>query len=198
MQATGLDEEISRVAVLGSSATARSDAVARRVLAEDALDHLRAQLSRVQIEGPPFVMMSGESGPIQVTLVNDLPQKVTVGLRASTPGSRLRIDRVAPVTLGPGRRTSVRLQAHSTDISVHAVTLRATDASGDPLGSSVQFSVRTSHVSTVIWLVMAAGGIVLLLAIVIRIVRRVRRRKATHGPLLPREAAPRPEQELKR
>jgi len=197
-QESSLAETISRVAMLASSTTARTDAVARRVLAEDALGHVRARLGRVQVEGPPFVMMSGESGPIQVTLVNDLPQKVTVGLRASTPGSRLKIDHVDPVTLGPGRRTSVRLQAHSTDIGVHAVTLRATDASGVPLGSSARFSVRTSHVSTVIWLVMAAGGLVLLLAIVARVVRRIRRRKASHGPMLPRDPAPRPEQELRR
>jgi hypothetical protein len=60
-----------------------------------------------------------------------------------------------------------------------------------------QFSVRTSNVSTVIWLVMAGGAALLLLTIGIRLVRRVRRRKATHGPLLPRESSPRPEQELR-
>ena len=194
---SSLDEAVSRVAMLASSATARRDAVARRVLAEDALGHLRAQLSRVRVEGPPFVMMSGESGPIQVTLVNGLEQSVTVGLRAATPGSGLRIDHVNPVTLGPGRRTSIRLEAHSADIGVHAVTLQATDPSGVPLGSVAQFSVRTSNVSTVIWLVMAAGGLVLLLAIGVRVVRRIRRRKATPGPLLSRDPAPRPEQELR-
>jgi hypothetical protein len=190
-------DAVSRVAMLASSTSARTDAVDRRVLAEDALGHVRAQLGRVRVVGPPFVMMSGESGPIQVTLANDLEQPVTVGLRASTPGSRLRIDHVDPVTLGPGRRTSVRLEAHSTDIGVHAVTLQATDPTGVPLGSSAQFTVRTSNVSTVIWLVMAAGGLVLLLAIFIRVVRRIRRRQATHGPLLPRDPASRPEQELK-
>lgn len=195
---SNVDDAISRVAMLASSTTARTDAVARRALAENALAHVRAQLGRVRVEGPPFVMMSGESGPIQVTLVNDLPQSVTVGLRTSTSGSRLHIDHFDPVTLGPDRRMSIRLQAHSTDIGVHAVTLQATDATGVPLGSSAQFSVRTSHVSTVIWLVMAAGALVLLIAIVVRVVRRVRRRKATHGPLLPRDAAPQPEQEVRR
>ena len=39
--------------------------------------------SQVRIEGPPFVMMSGETGPIQVTLVNDLDQPVH--RRASPP-----------------------------------------------------------------------------------------------------------------
>ncbi len=33
-------------------------------------------------------MMSGESGPIQVTIVNDLDETVTVGLRVVTTPAR--------------------------------------------------------------------------------------------------------------
>ena len=116
----------------------------------------------MRVEGPGFVMMSGESGPIQVTLVNDLDQTVTVGLRVTTPGSDLTFADVPPETLGPGRRTSVRLEATSHDIGVHAVTLLATDESGAPLGSEARFSVRSSNVSTVIWVIMAVGGALLL------------------------------------
>jgi hypothetical protein len=115
---------------------------------------------------------------------------VTVGLTVSTPGSApgaVRIADVAPVALGAGRRTSVRLRARSDDIGVHAVSLTPTNADGVPLGTSTQLSVRTSNVSTVIWVVMAVGGGLLLLAIVIRLLRRVRLRRATHGPRLTRE-----------
>jgi len=138
----------------------------------------------VHIVGPPFVMMSGESGPIQVTLVNDLEQTVTAGLSISTPGSDLTISKVAPVTLGPGRRTSIRLEASAHDIGVHSVTLKVTDARGVPIGSETHFSVRTSHVSTVIWVIIAIGAVLLFLAIVVRLFRRIRRRQATHGPRL--------------
>ncbi len=147
--------------------------------------YVRAQMAQVQIEGPQFVMMSGESGPIQVTLVNGLDEPVTVGLRVTTPGSSLRIDQVKPVRLGPGRRTSIRLEASAQDIGVHAVTVLTTDSEGVPLGSEARLSVRTSHVSTVIWVIMAAAGALLLVAIVVRLYRRIRRRRATHGPLLP-------------
>jgi O-antigen ligase len=41
----------------------------------------------------------------------------------------------------------------------------------------------------VIWVIMGVGGGLLFLAIVIRLIRRIRRRKATHGPLLPRDPA---------
>ena len=182
-----IDDRLAKVALLGASATARRDPGRARALTSATDDYVRDQMAEVRVEGPPFVMMSGESGPIQVTLVNGLDQSVTVGLRVVTPSSSLKIGEVEPVTLGPGRRTSVRLTASSDDIGVHAVRLATTDANGVPLGPEASFSVRTSHVSTVIWVIMGAGGALLFLAIVVRLFRRVRRRRSTHGPLLRRE-----------
>ena len=183
---------LARTALLASSTSVRGHASAalNQAVATDGL--LRAQMSTVRVEDLGFVMMSGESGPIQITVVNGLQHTVRVGLRVSTPGSDLRIDPVNPVTLGPGQRTSIRLKAHSSDIGVHAVRIRTTDVAGASLGGETRFSVRTSNVSTVIWVIMAAGGALLLLAIVIRLIRRVRRRKSTHGPLLPPDPVQRP------
>jgi hypothetical protein len=148
----------------------------------------------VHIEGPSFVMMSGESGLVQITVVNDLDQPVTVGIRSQTASPDLTISDVDPVTLGPGRRSSIRLNARAQDIGVHPVTMVATTADGTPLGSRTQFTVRTSNVSTVIWLIMVVGGSLLFFAIVIRLIRRIRRRKSTHGPLLHRDRTAPPSQ----
>ena len=191
-----VDDTVARAGMLGSSMDARNDPDTARNQAVTTAEYVRAQTSQVRVEGPGFVMMSGESGPIQVTLVNDLDQTVTVGLKVTTPGSDLTFADVPPETLGPGRRTSVRLEATSHDIGVHAVTLMATDESGAPLGSEARFSVRSSNVSTVIWVIMAVGGALLLVAIVIRLIRRLRRRKSTHGPLLPRDTTGRTGQEV--
>lgn len=191
-----VDDTLARAAMLGSSMDARNDPDTARNQSVTTAEYVRAQTAQVRVEGPGFVMMSGESGPIQVTLVNDLDQTVTVGLRVTTPGSDLTFADVPPETLGPGRRTSVRLEATSHDIGVHAVRLLATDESGAPLGSEARFSVRSSNVSTVIWVIMAVGGALLLVAIVIRLVRRIRRRKSTHGPLLPRDTTGRAGQEV--
>ena len=182
-----IDDDVARVALLGSSTQARDDPDTARGETTATDDYVRSQLARVRVEGPRFVMMSGESGPIQVTLVNGLAESVRVGLEISTPDSRLRVARVQPVTLGPGGRTTVPLEATSHDIGVHPIILIVTDLQGTPLGSETRFNVRTSNVSTVIWVIMAIGGGLLFLAIVVRLVRRVRRRKSTHGPLLPRE-----------
>jgi hypothetical protein len=181
-----VDDQLARVAVLAAATAARADPAAAVDRTDATTGYVRSQIDRVHVVGPPFVMMSGESGPIQVTLVNDLPETVTAGLAITTPGSDLRIAKYTPVTLGPGRRTTARLEASSDDIGVHSVTLQVTDAKGVPLGSSTQFNVRTSHVSTVIWVVMAIGAGLLLLTIGVRLLRRLRRRRATHGPLLSR------------
>jgi hypothetical protein len=189
-----VDDILSRVAMLASSQNARSNPVRARAQAALTAGYVRSQLRRVHIEGPSFVMMSGESGLVQITVVNDLDQPVTVGIRSQTSSPDLKIDQVDPITLGPGRRSSLRLEARSRDIGVHPVTMVATTAHGTPIGSRTQFTVRTSNVSTVIWLIMVVGGGLLFLAIVIRLIRRIRRRKSTHGPLLHRDRTSPPSQ----
>ena len=183
-----VEHHLARVAILASSENTRDDADQALARVESTTGYVRAQMQSVRIEGPDFVMMSSEDGPIQVTLVNGLDQPVRVGITARTRSSGLKIASVAPRTLGPGQRTAIRLRATSNNIGVHAVTLVATDDTGHPTGSITQFSVRTSRVSTVIWVIMASGGVLLFLAIAVRLFRRVRRRKSTHGPRLTRGA----------
>jgi hypothetical protein len=178
---------LARIGMLASSQAVRDDPDTAREQVDSTTDYIRSQIQQVRVEGPDFVMMSGGDGPIQVTLVNGLDQPVRVGITARTRSRDLRISEVEPVTLGPGSRRSVQLDVRSSEIGVHAVTLLTTDANGDPVGGLTQFSVRTSRVSTVIWVIMAAGGALLFIAIVVRLIRRVRRRKATHGPRLPRD-----------
>jgi hypothetical protein len=136
----------------------------------------------VGIDGPSFVMMSSETGSIDVSVVNNLDEPVTVVLEARTPRNDLTINAPDPITLEPGERTPVRMRAESKSIAVHEVTLVATTEAGQPLGSEAQFNVRTSNVGFVIWLVMGAGGAVLLGMIVFRIVRRVRARRTQTVP----------------
>lgn len=189
-----VDDTLARVALLASSENARAHPGRARAQAVRTTGYVRSQLRHVHIEGPRFVMMSGESGLVQISVVNDLDQPVTVGVRSRTASPDLKISDVDPVTLGAGRRSFIRLNARSGDIGVHPVTMVATTADGTPIGSRTQFNVRTSNVSTVIWLIMVAGGGILFLAIVIRLIRRIRRRKSTHGPLLHRDRTPPPSQ----
>ena len=184
-----VDADLAKVALLAASTGAREAPGRAQDEAASALDYVQSQLRRVRVEGPQFVMMSSQDGPIDVKLVNDLDQTVTVALGAHARTEGLTVTVPKAVTLGPGERTAVRIQAHAHGIGVHAVTVYATTEDGRPLGNLTQFNVRTSHVGVVVWTIMAAGGVLLFTAILVRLWRRVRRRKATHGPLLPRDRA---------
>ena len=178
--AAGMD----KLALLGASLNARDRVERARVQVLGTAQLLRGQLRQVKVEGPGFVMMSSDNGPIQVTLVNDLDVPVTVGVKGSSLSGTVTITAPDPVRLGPGQRTSIRLKSVSGDMGVHAVRLIATNADGTPLGSRAQLTVRTSAVGQVIWFVTGAGALVLFAAILVRLWRRVSRRKATHGPRL--------------
>ncbi len=182
-----VDEQLAQLALIGSGSVARREPVHALTRMRRTISHVRQLMSQVQVEGPPFVTMSSERGPIQITVVNGLDQEVTVAVRAMTGSGDLTLSAPDPVTLGPGRRASLRLTAQAKDIGVHRVLLEATDSEGHRLGSVTVFTVRTSQVGLVIWVIMAAGGVVLLAAIGVRVLRRVRRRRATHGPLLTRD-----------
>ncbi|NUR07122.1 MAG: hypothetical protein HOQ45_08935 [Nocardioidaceae bacterium] len=185
-----VDDELARIAMLSSSSAARDRPQKSLNQVTSTLDYVRAQMSEVHVEGPPFVMMSSQEGAISIRVVNDLEEPVTVGISAQARGGGLQVSKPDPVKLGPGERTAIRLEARSADIGVHSVTVFATTTDGTPVGGTAQFNVRTSHVSTVIWVIIGAGGAVLFVAIVVRLVRRVRRRQRTPGPLLPRDETP--------
>jgi hypothetical protein len=173
--------DLSKIAMLASSTSARSQPQAALERTRTTTLRVRRSMQLVDIDGPPFVMMSSETGPITVSVVNNLDETVTVQLRADTPGDELLVTSPEPITLGPGDRAPVRMRAESTSIGVHQVTLVATTQEGGRLGSEVQFNVRTSNVGFVIWVVMAAAGALLLVMIVFRVTRRLRHQRAEEG-----------------
>lgn len=179
-----VDEYLAEAAMLGSSYRVRAHAHAAVVRTRETTDTIRARMEQVSIDGPSFVTMSSEEGTFQVTVVNGLEAAVTVGIEARTSSADLEINSPEPVSLGPGQRASVRLRATARDIGVHSVTLVPTNADGQPLGNTTEFAVRSSQVGLVIWVIIGIGASILFVTAGMRIVRRVRERKATPGPLL--------------
>jgi hypothetical protein len=178
--------ELTRQALLATSAWSRPRPGAATARTREAQDLAAGWLSAVTVRGPSFVTMSSESGTFQVTLVNGLDQPVTVGLRASVPGGRLELDTPDPVELPAGGRTSMRIDATATGIGIHLVTLQPVSTTGTAIGTPSSLSVRTSRVGFILWVVMAVGGALLFVVVVVRIWRRVRERRRTHGPVLQR------------
>ena len=133
----------------------------------------RAQLAHVEVTGTDFVTLSGGSGSLTVTLVNGLKQPITVGLRARTDDAGVTVETPAPVSMQAGQRTTLRLQVKSR-VGVHEVTLSPVTPQGENAGTPLTFSLRTSQVGRLIWYIIIAGGVLLAVMIVRRIVLRIR------------------------
>lgn len=175
-----VDKELGKAALLASSLTARAHPHRALVPVRRTSEGVRSLMARVRIDGSPFITMSSEEGTFIVKVINDLEEPVTVGIRANTGDPALKIEETEPVSLGPGQRASVRLRATSTNIGVYSVTLVATTRDGEPVGSATKFSVRSSQVGLVVWVIMGVGAAVFVVTAGFRIARRVRERRSSH------------------
>jgi hypothetical protein len=129
----------------------------------------------VEIGAPPGVTLSSATGDFVATVTNRLDQPVTISILARSD-SGITITPPEPVEMAPKSRTSVLLQARTSEAAVHNVTLLLTDAEGTPLGSSDRLPIRSAQVSNVIWVILGAGVLLLFIAILVRLVRRIRGR----------------------
>ena len=163
-------------ALTGASYHFRADPVAAAARLARSRRWIDRRLRAVQIEGPPAVTLSSADGSFAVTVENNLDRTVTVRIAADSADGELVVDVGGRQVLAPGSRTTILLDAHSTATGVHNVTLSVTDVAGTPLGSSVEVPIRSGQVSEVIWVILGAGGGLLLVAIVLRLVRRIRKR----------------------
>lgn len=137
---------------------------------------LDEDLAKIAIEGPTRVTLSSDSGPLGSTLVNGLDQPVTVRVDAVTD-SDLVLTGDSVRTLGPRARSVVRFEATTTQPGLHSVTLLVTSIEGVPLGSSDEVPIRAAQVSALIWIVMAAGALVLFGMIGYRLPGQIRARR---------------------
>ena len=138
---------------------------------------LRDDLAKIAIEAPTAVTLSSDKGPFGATLVNGLDQPVTVQVRATTDG-QLTLTGNAQRDLGPFARSVLRYEASTSQPGVHDVRLSVTSVEGEALGSSDSLPIRAARVSALIWIVMAAGALVLFGMIGYRLPGQIRQRRA--------------------
>jgi hypothetical protein len=180
-------EQLAGFAYLGTSGQQRNRAFTAAGRTDDLVDTVERLMKKVTVSAPAFVTMSSEDGPFQITVANGLDQPVTVGVRGRAIGTtKLTIPPLPPITIPAGARRSIRMHANSSRIGVWRVVLEPVNADGVALGSSTELRVRSSHVGQYIWAILGIGSLVLVVAIALRVRRKVRARQATHGPVLKR------------
>jgi hypothetical protein len=135
-------------------------------------------LAGIGIAAPPKVTLASTKGHFSVLVNNDLDVPVNVRVRARSD-PQLTITGGETVDLPPHGRTTVLLNASTHVLGVHTVTLELTTRGGRPLGPHDTFPMRAEAVSRLIWVIIGGGVCLLFGAIVVRLVRRVLRSRAS-------------------
>ena len=168
---------LDSVALEGTSWASRTDQRSAASLVNTVHDVTLRELSRVRVLGTGLVTLSGGSGTVSVSLLNELSQPVRIGLDVSNnSGTPLRVQAPEPVTLPAGQRTTVRLEVRTQRFGVNDVTISPVTVNGDRVGTPLNVTVRSSEVGRWFWSVMIGAGLVL----VVMIFRRIRARIRTH------------------
>lgn len=175
---TTVAAQVAAQALTSTSYSARGGDDGAAMMARQNIDAL---LSQVHIDPPTAVTLSSASGRFSVTVANDMPQPVSVGLRAISD-DRITIDGPDSLEIAAGDTASVLLTADAHSNGVHQIRLELVDSQGHVFGQPVHFPVRASQVSGTIWLFVGVGVGLLFLAIAVRLVRRIRpSHRATHA-----------------
>ena len=151
----------------------RENAVRSRLATVNTTGWVKARLGSISVSGPRQVILSSNSGPFSVTITNGLDEPVSVRIVA-TSNPPMTITAPETVELAANTTTTRLLEASTDKLGVHNVTISVTDPDGNPLGSTDELPIRAAQVSEVIWLIMGGAVGLLFLAIVLRVVRRIR------------------------
>ncbi len=146
--------------------------------------------NRVGVNTASTLTLSGNSGSLPFTVVNDLEQPVSVKLRVvSLNTTRLDVDDTQPLVVPGGGRTQVKIRVR--DVVGPRVRLRAQllTRAGQPYGPSQQVTVVSTNFG-VIGLSIIFGAVALILVVVA--VRLRRRARGPAGPAADATSAPPP------
>jgi Family of unknown function (DUF6049) len=153
---------------------------------------LAAQTAQVYIVKPGLITLTSRKEKIPITVVNNLPDPVTVQIRlTAVNAARLSVGAQLPFTV-PGNATR-----HEVLVEVQATTggrfdveaqLWTPDADPRPYGASVPFVLNsTAYGAVALAIAASAAGLVFLLS-AIRITRRIR--ASRRPPTEPGDPAP--------
>lgn len=179
---TAVAGDVADEALASLSYSARGRPVAARLAVEASTRWVEGRLAGITIEAPRGVALSSANGRFGATVANTLDEPVEVSIQAVTDDpSAISIEGPETVQVAARSQASVLLDATTRKPGVHKVTLVLTDHTDDPadeptpLGSTEELPIRSIQASAVIWVILGAGALLLFGAIVVRLVRRVRR-----------------------
>lgn len=130
------------------------------------------ELRKISIEAPPSVTLSSSKGGFPLTIRNDSDQAIRIGVDLDSSNPALSIPSVDQVEVGAGERRTLTVQIDLGTQRTTFLTARLMSVAGESFGGAQTFKVRSSSISTVLWVAMGLAGAFVLFALVRRFHRR--------------------------
>jgi hypothetical protein len=167
----GYDQAVMRQ----TSAAWRTDLNTGNALVRTVSEQLANQTDQVRVATTGTFTLPGDSGRIPVTVANDLPTDVTVGIRLrSDEPARLVAADIAPFEVPAGRKVSLEVEAQVVGSGTLPVRLQLTTPAGRRYGEPVTVQVRTTAYSRAAAYVVTGAFVILAFLLAMNFVRRRR------------------------
>ena len=135
---------------------------------------LAEQIAQVKVLSEGTVTFSGETGRVPITIENSLDRSVTVGveLRAS-PSIRLESQPLTDITIEPGRKVSVDIEARVVGSNTVPVRVQLLTPDGSTFGTAARIDVAsTAYARAAAW-VVAIAFVAIVIFVVVGVARRI-------------------------
>lgn len=145
-----------------------------------AIATLDDEQSKVRLLAASTATLSSQKGSIPLTVANDLPQTIVVGLQVNSDDPlRLRVTAPDLVRVGANRKRSVDVDVEAVTTGTIPVSAQLTNRVGLAFGTPQQLDVQVRAYGQVALLVFATAAGLLVLTALIRIGRRIARSRST-------------------
>lgn len=136
--------------------------------AEAVSDHLNRELAQISVEGPEALTLSSATGQFPITVRNQSPHRVRVGLgiESSAPGVEFEAPQTVDVAAGESRTVTVDMDMKSATATT--VTARLSGSNGQEFGAATDFNVRSSQVGAALWVAIGVSVVFVVIALIRR------------------------------
>lgn len=135
-------------------------------------------VASVRVLSSGSITVSGTSGAIPITVENEGPNPVSVGLvLESTPSQLVSAEPIAPFTVEPGRRTSVVVTAQVAAGGPIPVNAQLVTSTGEHFGEPGRLVVESSAYANAARVLVRVALATLVVTVAVHGLRRARRRR---------------------
>lgn len=179
---TGIAEPYSEALLRASSSAWRSQPSVGAELLASIQESLQEQTGLVRVLSDGTVTLSGDSGKVPVTIVNDLDRSVTVGVALrGRPSLRLDSEPLQDVTVEAGRMASIDLTARVIGGEPLSVDVQLLGPDGQDYGAPATITVMsTAYARAASW-VVAAAFIAIVVFVIVGVIRRIHKAQSSRS-----------------